>query len=99
MAFQKYTLWNSTIFNLVFNDVYGIIFKVVVYYTLSDSVVFIWVFNDWLLEIGVELEDLFMKYKLEEYNKLNSEIPRTCLSYLSHLGAILGIASFSCGLR
>jgi hypothetical protein len=76
-----------------------IIIKIVVDDALPDSIVLIRVLDYWFLEIGIELEDLFMKNKLEEYNKLNREIPRTCLSYLSHLGAILGMASFSCGLR
>lgn len=31
-----------------------------------------------------------------KYNNLNKSY--TCLSYFNHLGAILGIASFSCGL-
>jgi len=38
-----------------------VIVKVVVDYALSDSIVFVGVLNDWLLEIGIELEDLFMK--------------------------------------
>jgi hypothetical protein len=101
VAFQKYSLWNTTVFNSVFNDVDCIIIKVVVYYAFSDTIIFIRVFNDWFLEICIELKNLFMKFSMNKYNKLNrltSEI-LTYLSYLSHLGAILGIASFSCGLR
>ena len=63
MAFQKYSLRNATIFNSALNDVNGIVVKVVVDNTLSDSVVLVGVLNDWLLEEAVELEDLFMKVK------------------------------------
>jgi hypothetical protein len=34
------------------------IFKVVVDGALADSVVFIWVFDDWLLEVSTEVKDL-----------------------------------------
>jgi len=97
VAFQKHTLRDPTVLNLSFNDVEGIVIQVVVYNTLSNPKVFVGIFNDWFLEVCVELEDLFMKDKFDKYNKLNHEIP-TCLSYLSHLGAIFGIASFSEGL-
>ena len=39
------------------------VFKVVVDSALAYSVVFIWVFNDWLLEISAEVQDLRKKFK------------------------------------
>lgn len=61
MAFQKYSLWNTTIFYSTFNDVDCVVIKVVVDDALADSVVLVGVLNDWLLEEAIELEDLFMK--------------------------------------
>ena len=65
MAFQKYSLGNTTVFNSALDDVDGVVIQIVVYDAFSDSIVFIWIFNDWLLEVSIELEDLFMKNKLE----------------------------------
>ena len=61
MAFQKYSLWDATIFHSAFNDVYCIVVKVVVDDTLADPVVLVGVLNHRLLEVAIELEDLFMK--------------------------------------
>ena len=63
MAFQKYSLRDATIFHSALNDVDCIIIKVVVDDALSDPVVFIRILNYWLLEVAIELEDLFMKNK------------------------------------
>ena len=62
MAFQKDTLGDTTVFNLVLNDMKCIIIKIVVDSTLSNSVVFIRVFNNWFLEVSTEIEDLFYDY-------------------------------------
>ena len=71
VAFQKYSLRNATVFNSALNDVNCVVVEVVVNDALSDSVVLVGVLNNWLLEVTIELEDLFMKNKLAEYNKLN----------------------------
>jgi hypothetical protein len=63
VAFQKYSLRDATIFHSALNDVDCIVIEVVVDDALSDSVVFIRILNYWLLEVAIELEDLFMKNK------------------------------------
>ena len=40
-----------------------VVIKVVVDDALSNSVVFVGILNNWLLEVAIELEDLFMKNK------------------------------------
>lgn len=77
MAFQKDTLWDSTVLNLVLNDVNGIIIKVVVDCALSDAIVLIGILNNWFLEISFELKDLPKKQVLNiisflKYNNLNT---------------------------
>ncbi len=61
VAFQKDTLRNTTVFNSLLNDVKGIIFQVVEDSAFADSVVFIRIFNDWLLEVSLELKDLYLR--------------------------------------
>lgn len=58
VAFQKYTLGNTSVLNLVFDDVKRVIIEVVVHSALSDTVVLVGVFDHWLLEVGFELQDL-----------------------------------------
>ena len=61
MAFQENTLGDTTVFNSSFDDVDCIIIQIVIDNAFSYSVVFIGIFNDWLLEVSVELKDLLMK--------------------------------------
>jgi hypothetical protein len=49
------------------DDVQSVIFEIVVDNALSDSEVLVWIFNDGLLEVGIELQDLFK-------NKVKSNI-------------------------
>lgn len=67
VAFQKYTLGDSAVLNSVLDDVDGVIVEVVENCALSDTIVLIRVFNYWLLEIGHELEDLYLNLRLKKY--------------------------------
>jgi hypothetical protein len=58
MSLEENSLWNSGVFNSVLNDVDGVIIKIVEDNALSDSEVFIGIFNNWLLEISVEFKNL-----------------------------------------
>ena len=58
MSLKEDTLWDSGVFNSVFNNMNGIVIKIVVDDALSNSEVLIWVFNNWFLEECVEAEDL-----------------------------------------
>ena len=58
MSLQKDSLWHSRVLNSWLDDVDGVIVKVVVDDAFSDSVVFVWVFNNWFLEVSVEAEYL-----------------------------------------
>ena len=61
MSLQENTLGNTTILHLVFDNVDSVIIQVIIDYAFSDSIVFVGVFNYGLLEVSLELEDLFMK--------------------------------------
>ena len=63
MAFQKYTLWNSRVWNSGLQDMNSIIFKIKVDSALAETVVFIWIFNNWFLEEGTEIKNLKMKVR------------------------------------
>ena len=52
------------------NDVDGVIIKIVEDNALSDSEVFIGIFNNWLLEICVEFKNLYFKTKFYEFHIL-----------------------------
>ena len=58
VAFQKDTLRDATIFNSLLNNMHSIIIQVIVNDALSNSIIFIWVLNNWFLEESVELEYL-----------------------------------------
>ena len=49
---------DSRVLNTALNDVNSVIIKVVVEDALSDSVVLTWVFYNWFLEVGFEIEYL-----------------------------------------
>jgi hypothetical protein len=51
-------LGNTAVLNSIFEDMQSIVVKVVVNSALADTIVFCWVFNNWLLEITLEMEDL-----------------------------------------
>jgi hypothetical protein len=72
MALQKDTLRNTTVLDSLFNDVKGIIIKIVIDNAFSNSVIFVRIFNYWFLEVSIELEDLYLKISYCKYNKFNS---------------------------
>ena len=54
MSLQKDSLRHSRVLNSWLDDVDGVIVKVVVDSTLSDSIVLIGVFHNWFLEVSTE---------------------------------------------
>lgn len=58
MTFQKDTLWYSSILNSWFNNVNGIVIQVVENNAFTNSEIFIWVFDNWFLEVSVEFKNL-----------------------------------------
>lgn len=58
MSLKENSLWNSRVLNSMLNDVDGVIIKVVEDNAFSDSEILICIFNNWLLEIGVEFKYL-----------------------------------------
>jgi len=58
VSLQKDSLRDTGVLNSWLDDVDGVIVKVVEDDTFSNSVVFVWVFNHWFLEISVEFENL-----------------------------------------
>lgn len=54
MSLHENSLWDSGVLNSWLDDVDGVIIKVVVDGALSESVVLIWILNNWLLEITFE---------------------------------------------
>lgn len=54
VSFQEDTLWNATVFNSRLANVHWVIFQMIINDTLSNSVVFVLVFNYWFLEISEE---------------------------------------------
>ncbi len=59
MSLEENALGDAGIFQPLFDDVEGVVFEVVVDDALPNSEVLIGVLNHRLLEVGVELEDLF----------------------------------------
>ena len=60
MSFEEDSLRDAGVLNSGFNDVQSVVFQIVVDNALADSEVFVFVFNNSLLEVGIELQDLFM---------------------------------------
>lgn len=54
-------MWNSRIFNKLFKDLHGVIFKIIEDGNWSDTIKLIWTFIDSLLEVAPESEDFFIK--------------------------------------
>lgn len=72
MSLQEDSLRDSGVLNAALNDVNSIVIKVVVYDALADSIVLRCVFDNWLLEVGLEVENL-KKLQLESVIKF--EVP------------------------
>lgn len=58
VAFQKDALGNSRVFDSGLDDVQCTVFQVVVDDALADTIVFVGIFDDGLLEVGAEVKDL-----------------------------------------
>lgn len=54
VSFEENTLWDSRVLNSWFNNVNGVIIKIIVDDALSHSEVLVWIFNNWFLIISVE---------------------------------------------
>jgi len=61
VSLKENTLRNSWILNAILNDVQCVVFEVEVDDAFAYAEVFIAVFNNWLLEVGFEIEDLKVK--------------------------------------
>ena len=59
MSLKEDSLWDSRVLYSAFNDVDGVVIQVVHDDAFSNSVIFIWVLNNWLLEKTIEFQDLF----------------------------------------
>ena len=74
MSLKENSLWDSRVLNLWLNDVEGIIIQVEVDDALSDTVVLVLVLNNWLKEVGFEVEDLKSKRVMRiELKKLSRD--------------------------
>jgi len=58
VSLEEDSLGNSRVLYSSFNDVDGVVVQVVHDYAFSDSVIFVGVFNNWLLEKGIKFQDL-----------------------------------------
>jgi len=63
MPLHEDALWNTGILNSWFNNVDSVILEVIEDNAMSDSVIFVWVFNDWFLEVSLEFKYLFWLIK------------------------------------
>jgi len=55
VAFQEHSLGDAAVLDACLEDMECVVIEVVEYCALAYSVVLVRVFNDWLLEIGVEV--------------------------------------------
>jgi hypothetical protein len=58
VSLQENALRNTAVFNSILQDVKSIIIKVIVNSAFADAVVFIRILNNWLLEVGLEVQNL-----------------------------------------
>ena len=58
VALQEYALWDTAVLNATLKNMNCVIFKIKEDIALSDPEILIWVFDNWLLEVGCEIEDL-----------------------------------------
>lgn len=67
VALEEDSLGDSGVLNTVLNDVHGVVIKVVVDNATTDTVVFSGVFNNGLLEVGLEVENLNLQFQLASF--------------------------------
>jgi hypothetical protein len=58
VSLQEYALWDSGVLYSRLDDVDGVIVEIVVDDALSNSIVFVGIFDNWLLEIAMEAQNL-----------------------------------------
>jgi hypothetical protein len=58
VSLEENSLWDSCVLYSALDDVDGVVIKVIVKNALADSVVLIWVFNNWFLEVDFEIKYL-----------------------------------------
>lgn len=58
MSLKEDSLWDSRVLYSAFNDMEGIVIHIVHDNAFSNSVIFVWVLNNWLLEKTIEFQDL-----------------------------------------
>lgn len=58
MSLKENTLWDTRVLNSWLENMNGIVIKIVVQNTFSDSEVFVTILDNWFLEITVESQDL-----------------------------------------
>ena len=63
-------MWDSCVFNFGLDDVHCVIIKVIVENAFTESVVLIWVLNNWFLEIDFEVKHLNKRSVTLEFNVL-----------------------------
>lgn len=63
VSLQKDSLWNSGVLNSWLNNMDCVIVEVVVDDALSNSVVFVWIFDDWFLEVSFKAKYLSVVLK------------------------------------
>lgn len=88
MSLQEDSLRDSGVLNAALNDVNSIVIKVVVYDALADSIVLGCIFDDWLLEVGLEVENLSVVLKPLGSNFRNGVV--LLLRAFGDAGEILG---------
>jgi len=67
VALEEDSLGDSGVLNTVLNDVHGVVIKVVVDNATTNTVVFSGVFNNGLLEVGLEVENLNLQFQLASF--------------------------------
>jgi hypothetical protein len=55
VSFKEDTLWDSRVLNTAFNDVDSVVVEVVIDDALAKSKVLSGIFNDWFLEVSLEV--------------------------------------------
>ena len=58
MSFHENTLRDTRVLDSWLDDVDGVIVKIVVNNTFSNSEIFVSILNDWFLEVSMEFENL-----------------------------------------
>jgi len=63
VSLQEDTLGHTGVLNSWFDNVNGVIIKIIVDDALSHSIILIWILNHWFLEICMEFENLSVMFQ------------------------------------